>query len=57
MLLSGRQNAGQNQDMKIATRSFENAPHLRYLGTTVTDHNLIQLEIKRILNSGNACYH
>jgi hypothetical protein len=29
----------------------------KYLGTTVTDQNLIQEEIKRRLNSGNACYH
>jgi hypothetical protein len=28
-----------------------------YLGTTVTNKNLIQEEIKRRLNSGNACYH
>jgi hypothetical protein len=28
-----------------------------YLGTTVTNQNLIQEEIKRRLNSGNACYH
>jgi hypothetical protein len=27
------------------------------LGTTVTNQNLIQEEIKRRLNSGNACYH
>jgi hypothetical protein len=29
----------------------------KYLGTTVTDQNLIQEEIKRRFNSGNACYH
>jgi hypothetical protein len=29
----------------------------RYLGTTVTNQNLIQEEIKNGLNSGNACYH
>jgi hypothetical protein len=29
----------------------------RYLGTTVTNQNPIQEEIKRRLNSGNACYH
>jgi hypothetical protein len=28
-----------------------------YLGTTVTNQNLVQEEIKRRLNSGNACYH
>jgi hypothetical protein len=27
------------------------------LGTTVTNQNLIQEEIKRRLNFGNACYH
>jgi hypothetical protein len=30
---------------------------LEYLGTTVTNQNLIQEEIKKRLNSGNACYH
>jgi DNA invertase Pin-like site-specific DNA recombinase len=28
----------------------------RYLGMTVTNQNLIQEEIKRRLNCGNACY-
>jgi hypothetical protein len=28
----------------------------KYLGTTVTNQNLIQEEIKRRFNSGNACY-
>jgi hypothetical protein len=51
------QNVGQNRDIKIANRCFENVSHLKYLGMTVTNRNLIQEEIKRILNSGNACYH
>jgi hypothetical protein len=29
----------------------------KYLGTTLTDKNCIQEEIKSRLNSGNACYH
>jgi hypothetical protein len=29
----------------------------KYLGATVTNQNLIQEEIKRRMNSGNACYH
>jgi hypothetical protein len=57
MLLSRHQNVGQNQDIKIANRSFENVSQFKYLGTTVTDQNLIQEEIKRRLNSGNVCHH
>jgi hypothetical protein len=57
MLLSHHQNAGQNWDIKIANRSFENVSQLKYFGTTVTNRNLILEEIKRRLNSGNACYH
>jgi hypothetical protein len=43
--------------MKIANGSFENASQFKYLGTTVTNQNLIQEEIKRRLHSGNAYYH
>jgi CRISPR/Cas system type I-B associated protein Csh2 (Cas7 group RAMP superfamily) len=56
-LLSYHQNAGQNHDIKIANRSFENMAHFKCLGTTVTNQNLIQEEIKRRLNLGNACYY
>jgi hypothetical protein len=57
MLLCHHQNAGQNQHIKIANRHFESVTQFRYLGTTVTNQNLIQKEIKRKLSSGNACYH
>jgi hypothetical protein len=57
MLLSHHQNVGQNQDINIANKSFENVSQFKYLGTTVTNQNLIQEQIKRRLNSGNACYH
>jgi hypothetical protein len=57
MLLSRYQIVGQSRDIKIANRSFENVSQFKYLGTTVTNQNLIQEEIKRRLNSGNACYH
>jgi ribosomal protein S2 len=57
MLLSRQQNAAQSYDIKIANRCFENVAKFRYLGTTTTNQNLIQEEIKRRLNSGNACYH
>jgi hypothetical protein len=57
MLLSHHQNAGQNLDIKIVHRSFKDVAPFIYLGTRVTNKNLIQEEVKRRLNSGNACYH
>jgi hypothetical protein len=47
MLLSRHQNAGQTEDIKIANRSFGNVSQLTYLGTTITDQNLVWEEIKR----------
>jgi hypothetical protein len=55
MLVSHHQNVGQNQDIKIANRLFENVSQFKYLRMTVTNQNLIQEEIKRRLNSCNAC--
>jgi hypothetical protein len=43
--------------IKIGNRSFENVSQFKYLGTRVTNQNLIQEEIKKRLNSANACYH
>jgi hypothetical protein len=57
MLLSRHQNVGQNRDIKIANRSSANVSQFKYLGTTVTNQNFFQEEIKRRLSSGNACYH
>jgi hypothetical protein len=56
-LLSRHQNARQNQDTKTANRSFENVSQFKYVGTTITNQNLFQEEIKRRLNAGNVCYH
>jgi hypothetical protein len=57
MLVFRHQNQCQYRDIKIAKRSFENVPQFKYLGTTATNQNLIQEEIKRRLNFGNACYN
>jgi hypothetical protein len=57
MLLTRTQNIGRHQDIEIGNRSFENLSQFIYLGTRVTNQNLNQEDIKRRLNSGNACYH
>jgi hypothetical protein len=57
MLVSRHQNPCQNRDIKTANRSFENVSQSKYVGTTEANQNLIQEEIKRRLNSGNARYH
>jgi hypothetical protein len=41
----------------MANRSFGNVSQFKYLGTTESNQNFIQDEIKRRLNSGSACYH
>jgi hypothetical protein len=41
MLLSRHQDAGQNHDIKIANRYFENVAQFIYWGTTITNQNLI----------------
>jgi hypothetical protein len=57
MVMSGDQNAGQNHNIKIDNKSFERVEQFRYLGTTLTNRNSIQEEIKSRLKSRNACYH
>jgi hypothetical protein len=41
---------------KTANRSYENVSQFKYVGI-LRNQNFIQEEIKRRLNSGNACYH
>jgi hypothetical protein len=43
--------------IKRGNRSFANVSQLRYWGTTATNRNVIQEEIKRRLNSGIAYNH
>jgi hypothetical protein len=57
MIMSRHPNSGQNQNIRIANESFENAAKFKYLGTILTNQNYIHDEIKSRLNSGNACYH
>jgi hypothetical protein len=46
MLLSRHQKAGQDHDTKIGKRSFKYVSQFKYSGTTVTNQNLIQEELR-----------
>ena len=43
--------------MKIDNTSIDRVEEFKYLGTTITDQNSIQEEIKSRLKLGNACHH
>ena len=51
------QNARRSHNIEIYNSSFERAEQFKYLGTTLTNQNSIQEEIKSRMKSGNACYH
>ena len=57
MVMSRDQNAGRSHNIKTDNSSFERVGEFKYLGTTLTNQNSIQEEIKSRLKSGNACYH
>jgi hypothetical protein len=57
ILMSRKQKKGQNHSIKTANRSSEDVEKFKYLGTTLTDQNCMQEEIKSRLTSGIACYH
>ena len=54
--MSRDQDAGRSHSIKSDNSSFEGVEQLKYFGTTLTDQNSIQEEIKSRLKSGNACY-
>jgi hypothetical protein len=56
-MLMPRKKTGPKRGINIANKSFERVSKFKYLGTTLTDKSSMHEEIKRGLNSGNACYH
>ena len=57
MVMSRDQNAGRSHNMRTDNRSFERVEQFKYLGTTLTNQNSVQEEIKSRLKLGNACYY
>jgi hypothetical protein len=57
MFTSRDQNAGRICNIKIDSSSSERMEERKCLGTTLTNQNYTQKEMKSILNSGSACYH
>ena len=43
--------------MKVDNSSIERVEEFKYLGSTLTNQNSVQKEIKSRLKLGNACYH
>jgi hypothetical protein len=57
MVLSQNQHAERSHRMKNDNSYFERVEEFKYLGTTLTNQNSIQEEVKGRLKPGNACYH
>ena len=57
MVMSRDRDAGRGHSVKTDNTSIERVEEFKYLGTTITDQNSIQEEIKSRLDLGNACYH
>ena len=57
MIMSGVQNAGRSNGIKIHNTFFESVEEFKFLWTTLRDQNSIQEEIKSRLKWGNDFYH
>ena len=57
MVMARYHNAGRSHNIKTDNSSSERVEEFKYLGTTLTNQNSIQEEIKSRLRLGNACYH
>ena len=57
MVMSRDRNAGRGHSVKIDNSSTERVEEFKYLGTTLTDQNSLQEEIKSRLKLEYACYY
>jgi hypothetical protein len=56
-VMSRDQNAGRNHNIKSVNSFFGRVEQFKCLGTTLSNQNYIQEEIKSKFKLGNACYH
>jgi len=57
MVMSRDRNAKRGHSVETDNSSVDRVEEFKYLGTTITDQNSIQEEIKSRLKLGTACYH
>jgi translation initiation factor 1 (eIF-1/SUI1) len=57
MIMSRHPNSEQNQNIRIATESFEKVAKFKYLVTTLTNQKDIHDKLKSRLSSGNTYYY
>jgi hypothetical protein len=57
MVMSRDRNAGRIHSVRIDNNTLESVEEFKYLGTTLTNQNSIEKEIKSRLSSENVCYH
>jgi hypothetical protein len=55
--MSRDQNAGRSHSRIFDSSCFERMEEFKYLGTTLTNQNSLQEDIKSRLKSKNSCYH
>ena len=57
MVMSGDHNIGRSHNIKTDNTFFESLEEFQYLGTTLTNQNSFQEEIKNRLKSASAFFH
>jgi hypothetical protein len=57
ILMSRGKKIGRKHSIKIENRSFAGVAKFKYLGTKLTNKNFTNEDIKRRINSENACYN